>query len=227
MSKIVPSLNRIDIGALQAILARHVGMYRAKAPYYQAAMLNALLELWQGRHHRLLDIGSGTGVIAQAVAELFPVDSVAAVDRVDRFCPSLSIPAQRYDGRTLPFADGHFDAAMLNNVLHHVPVEARTDLLREIRRAVDGPLYIKDHESRCHIDVLRLTVLDAIGNIPFGGVLWARYLERSEWENLAAAAGYRIAARVTKKYRSGLFAVLFPNRLETTMRFEPIGNGMA
>lgn len=214
-------MNSIDALALQPLLGRHLAMYRAKVPYYQATMLNCMLELWTGRHRRLLDVGGGTGVIAQAVADLLPVEAVQSVDLVDRYCAGLSIPVQTFDGRTLPFPDAHFDAAMLNNVVHHVPVEARTGLLREIRRAARGPLYIKDHETSGVVDTLRLTALDAIGNVPFGGMVWARYLARSEWEELARAAGYRIAARATGRYRSGLHAILFPNRLEVTMRFEP------
>ena len=91
-----------------------------------------------------------------------------------------------------------------------------------VRRVVDGPIYIKDHETCGTADNLRLTVLDAIGNIPFGGMVWARYLNRSEWENVAKRSGYRIAARAEPiRYRRGAFALLFPNRLEVTMRFEP------
>lgn len=215
-----PSL--IDPRGLQRILATHLSIYRRRVPYYQAVMLDSLAEVWAGRHHKLLDVGGGTGVIAQAISELFPVDMVEVVDLVDRFCASLTVSAQQYDGTALPFADASFDAATLNNVLHHVPVAERAALLREIRRVVSGPVYIKDHESRGTIDDLRLWVLDAIGNIPFGGMVWARYLERTEWERLAGESGYRIAARASSaKYRNGVHAKFFPNRLEVTMRFEP------
>lgn len=212
----------VDPEVLQGILSAHLAMYRKKVPFYQATMLDTLGSIWAGRHRRLLDVGGGTGVIAEALARLFPVDEVHAVDLVDRFCPTLSVSTAQYDGKTLPFADGSFDAATLNNVLHHVPVEARADLLREIRRVVAGPLYIKDHESRGAADNLRLTVMDAIGNIPFGGMLWARYLTLADWERLAAESGYRIAARAEPaRYRSAAYSALFPNRLETTMRFDP------
>jgi SAM-dependent methyltransferase len=216
------TMRSIDPLQLQDILARHLAMYRRKVPFYQATMLDSLRELWAGNHRKLLDVGGGTGVIAEAMAELFRIDQVEAVDLVDRFCRSLSVSTRQFDGKTLPFADGSFDSATLNNVVHHVPVAARTGLLREIRRVVDGPLYIKDHESRGRLDNLRLTAMDAIGNIPFGGMLWARYLGRSEWERLAAESGYRIAARAAPaRYRRGPYALLFPNRLEVTMRFEP------
>ena len=154
-------------------------------------MLDCLREVWVGPHHGLLDVGGGTGVIAQAMSELLAVENVEAVDDVDRFCPSLTVPTRHYDGKTLPFANRSFEAATLNNVMHHVPLAERVTLLREIRRVVAGPLYVKDHDTRGLLDNLRLFALDAIGNVPFGGMVWARYLTRREWETLAAESGYR------------------------------------
>lgn len=213
----------IDPQRLQDILSRHLAIYRSKVPYYQATMLDSLRELWVDDHRSLLDVGGGTGVIAQAMAELFPVTEVQAVDLVDRFCPSLTVPTRQYDGRTLPFADDRFEAATLNNVLHHVPVTERASLLREIRRVVKGPLYIKDHESGGTLDNLRLTAMDAIGNIPFGGMLKAHYLDRAEWQALATESGYQIAARAApSRYRRGIYAWLFPNRLEIALRLERV-----
>ena len=213
---------KVDPAHLQAILGAHLAMYRGKLPVYQADMLNSLRSVWAGPVQRLLDVGGGTGVIAQAMSELFPVGQVQAIDLVDRFCPTLTVAHQAYDGQNIPFDAGHFDAATLNNVLHHVPVAARAGLLAEIRRVTNGPLYIKDHEQRGCIDHWRLTALDAIGNIPFGGMLWARYLTRAEWEGLAAASGWRIAEYAAPvRYRRGSYALIFPNRLEITMRWEP------
>ena len=213
---------QITAASLQPILARHLALYARKRPTYQATMLTSLRGIWTGTPARLLDIGGGTGVIAQAIAELFPVGRVEAIDVVDRFCPTLTIPHAAYDGSTIPAADGAYDAATLMNVLHHVPVAARTPLLAEVRRAVVGPLYIKDHVTRGRIDDARLAAMDAIGNIPFGGMIWARYLPSTEWESLAKAAGWRIAEIAPPApYRRGAYAALFPNRLEVAMRWEP------
>jgi SAM-dependent methyltransferase len=208
---------------LQKILAAHLPMYRSKVPHYQAVMLNSLRTIWQGQPQRLLDVGGGTGVIAEAMSRLMPVGQVEAIDVVDRFCPQLAVRTTRYDGRSIPAADGAYDAATLNNVLHHVPQAERVGLLREIRRVVNGPLYIKDHLSTGAIDNARLTVLDALGNIPFGGMVQARYLSGREWQDLADQSGWKIGAVARPQaYRSGLHAALFPNRLETTMRFDPL-----
>ena len=215
------ALSAADVAAS---LAPHLAMYRHKPPSYQTVMLNGLLALWRGPHERLLDVGGGTGVIGQCIADLFPVGAVTAIDVVDRFCPGLTIAVGTYDGERLPFDDGSFDAATLNNVLHHVPVEARPALLGEIARVVKGPLYIKDHEARGRLDRLRLAALDFIGNIPFGGMVKADYLGAAEWRALATGAGYRIAETTGGAYRRGPFALLFPNRLEIGMRWERCGS---
>lgn len=212
----------LSVGAVNSSLSQHLGMYRYKAPYYQTEMLNNLLRLWQGHHNRLLDIGGGTGVIGQCIQDLLPVGEVRAVDVVDRFCDSLSIETEVYDGTTMPFAQEQFDAATINNVVHHIPVEARITLFREIRRVVHGPLYIKDHVATTRFDHARLALLDFVGNIPFGGMVKAYYLSLAEWEALAVASGFRIAAAISGRYRHGLYAALLPNRLETTMRWEPV-----
>lgn len=217
------NMSALDPLDLQAILSRHLPMYRTKVPYYQAHMLDSLRELWIGPHRHILDVGGGTGVIAEAIAALFPVDRVQAVDLVDRFCKTLSVQTVQFDGHTFPFGDKSFDGATMNNVLHHVPVCERPAFLREIRRVVEGPLYIKDHASRGRIDNLRLTMLDAIGNLPFGGMIDADYLSPTQWRELAQASGWQIAcAAEQRRYRTGPAAVLFPNRLEITMRFDPV-----
>ncbi len=205
---------------VSAVLSPYLALYRRKAPTYQTRMLNSLLSLWRGPHERLLDVGGGTGVIGQCINDLFPVGSVTSVDVVDRFCPELTIERRTYDGERMPFDAGSFDAATLNNVVHHIPVEVRVPLFREIRRVVKGPLYIKDHEARGRLDKARLTALDFIGNIPFGGMVEADYLTKEAWRDLAAASGFRIAETVHDRYRTGPYALLFPNRLEIAMRWE-------
>jgi SAM-dependent methyltransferase len=214
------AMTAITLDAVSEVLERHTPIYRHRPPVYQAVMLGDLAAVWDGRHATLLDIGGGTGVMAEAMKALLPVDDVTAVDVVDRYFETLSVETRVYDGNSLPFADGSFSAATINNVMHHVPVAARGALMCEIRRVVKGPIYIKDHVARSWLDHARLTVLDAIGNIPFGGQISANYLSMREWEQLARDAGYRIAAAATGRYREGMMAWPFPNRLEVTFRLD-------
>lgn len=212
----------LSVAAVGKSLSQHLVLYKYKAPHYQTEMLNSHLSVWQRDHGRLLDIGGGTGVIAQCMQDFFPVGTVRTIDVVDRFCSTLSIKTQVYDGKFLPFKSKQFDAATLNNVVHHIPLDVRVPLFREIRRAISGPLYIKDHIAQSPLDHIRLAVLDSLGNIPFRGMVKADYLSLADWEALALASDFRIAENISGRYRSGPFAVFFPNRLETTMRWDPV-----
>jgi SAM-dependent methyltransferase len=210
----------ICLDDVSRVIGRHTDHYRKRPPVYQATMLEDLAAVWVGPHDSLLDIGGGTGVMAEAMQALLPVKRVVAVDVVDRYFPTLTVETRVYDGSTLPFADRSFDAATINNVMHHVPPAIRADLMREVARVVAGPIYIKDHLPVTRLDHWRLAALDAIGNLPFGGQVQADYLPFAEWQELARAAGCTIGATRRGLYRKGLMAALFPNRLEVTYRFD-------
>jgi ubiquinone/menaquinone biosynthesis C-methylase UbiE len=216
----------ITVEAVSEVLGKRLPIYRLRKPVYQAIMLEALRRVWRPEHRRVLDVGGGTGVIAQAVSELFPVDRVVSIDVEDRFLDTLTIEHRTYDGRRLPFADGEFDCVMFNNVIHHVAPADRLPLLLECRRvAPDGGLLIKDHLQGGRLDRLRLAALDLIGNAPFHGMVRASYLSIDDWRDLARAAGYEIAGQESGPYRGGLFGLLFPNRLETTMSLQASNAG--
>ena len=204
-------------------LSVHIPLYSWHRPVYQHVMLETLQRFWDASHRSALDVGGGTGVVAQTIKNFFCLERVASVDVENRFLKSLNIETAIYDGRNLPFPDASFDCIILMNVLHHVPKTSRLQLLRECKRVAGaGPLYIKDHVSAGYLDTARLTVLDLLGNVPFQGMLQANYSTAQEWSGLAAPAGYSIIEQCSGPYRNGLFAKLFPNRLETTMKWRPI-----
>lgn len=216
-------MQEITIDAVRRCLAAHVPMYAWRTPFYQYVALHNLQRQWSAAHRSALDVGGGTGVMAQAVKTLFGIERVASVDVEDRYLATLDIETAVYDGATLPFADASFDCILLFNVLHHVPVAARAALLRECRRVAGaGPIYIKDHLSQGAGDDLRLTVLDLVGNLPFAGMVRAHYLREREWRELAAQTGHEGDAPLEGAYRRGVAAALFPNRLEISMRWRVV-----
>ena len=226
LSRTMPrTMADVTLATVQPLIARHIPLYRTKAPTYHTELLRAFQTLWDPAHRRVLDIGGGTGIIAQAMKDLFAIPHVTSVDVQDRFLPSLDIETQVYDGARLPFADGAFDCVTFSNVLHHVPPAVRPGLMRECARvAGSGPIYIKDHLAASRLDHARLFVLDAMGNVPFGGMVQASYLTTADWQAIAAAADARIDRQISGAYRAGAFERLFPNRLEVTMR---LARGMA
>ena len=209
----------LSLLTVQTFFGRHIPLYRRHLPTYQLVLLQSLRQLWNPAHDRLLDVGGGTGIIAQAMKDLFAIPHVTSVDVHDRFLKTLDIETRVYGGDKLPFADASFDCITFSNVMHHVPVPVRAGLMRECARVVGGgPIYIKDHVAASGLDHARLFALDAMGNIPFGGMVKADYLTQQEWEQLASDCGYRIDTQLSGQYRQGLFEAAFPNRLEATMR---------
>jgi SAM-dependent methyltransferase len=214
----------LSLAAVTASIGRHMPLYKNYKPTYQTTLLRAFQSLWDPAHTRILDIGGGTGIIAQAMKDLFKIPTVVSVDVHDRFLKTLDIEVRTYDGARLPFTDGSFDGVVFSNVLHHVPIAVRPALLAECARVVGGgPIYIKDHLAASRLDHWRLSALDAIGNVPFGGMVEASYLNAEDWAQLAAGAGYRLDRKISGSYRHGLFEFAFPNRLEVTMRLTRSG----
>lgn len=215
-------MQAITLEAVTRNLSAHIPLYAWRRPVYQYVMLSSLRRQWDAAHTSALDVGGGAGVMGQTVKVLFGLKRVASIDVENRFLPGLDIETSVYDGVSLPFPDNAFDCILLFNVLHHVPVTHRVPLLRECRRvAGHGPIYIKDHLSRGRLDDVRLTALDLLGNMPFGGMLTAHYLRNSDWLDLAQQTGDRSSAWISGAYRQGPFATIFPNRLEISMVWRP------
>jgi SAM-dependent methyltransferase len=155
---LVPARERVA-----EVLGTRVALYRHRRPVYQTVLLQSLRGLWDSADQHLLDVGGGTGLIAQAIHELFPIARITSIDVEDRFLPGLSIETATFDGTKLPFPDASFDCVLLSNVLHHVPETSRVGLLLDCSR-VDGGgrLYIKDHLATNALDRMRLAVLDYV-----------------------------------------------------------------
>ena len=217
------STNPVTLEKVRDILSVHVPLYKWRSPIYQTVLLNQLRGMWDPQLQTILDIGGGTGLLAHAIKTLFGVRHMAALDVEDRFLKALDIDFSVFDGRRIPFPDESFDGVTILNVLHHVPEELRLQLLLEARRVVgNGPIYIKDHLSCGLLDDLRLLFLDLLGNLPFSGMVRAKYLRAKDWATLAAMTGHRIETQASGVYRSGPSSWVFPVRLEVCMKWLPV-----
>ena len=115
--------------------------------HHKALKIERLLGLEQdGRRLRLLDIGTGSGVIAAHFVHhpsgRFEVD---AIDQVDARVERAGYRYATVQGATLPFPDASFDLVLSNHVIEHVGgwPEQRAHL-DEIRRVLkpDGRCYL-------------------------------------------------------------------------------------
>ncbi|MGA0585912.1 methyltransferase domain-containing protein [Dyella sp. KRB-257] len=95
---------------------------------------------------RLLEIGTGSGGIAQYFADHDSMRcEVVAVDVVDNRSVSDGYEFHLVKGVALPFADANFDVVISNHVIEHVgDVSAQAQHLSEIRRVMkqDGVGYL-------------------------------------------------------------------------------------
>ena len=73
---------------------------------------------------RVLDLGTGTGVVARLVAERFPEAEIVGADMATqmieearRVTDSPTVTYQVADAQNLPFADGAFDLVTLGNMI--------------------------------------------------------------------------------------------------------------
>jgi SAM-dependent methyltransferase len=139
----------------------------------------------------VLDVGSGDGLLAKRVMELRPDLRIEGVDVLAR--PTSHIPVTLFDGVTLPFATGEFDAVMMVDVLHHA---ARQDeLLAETARVAKRALVIKDHVLTGVLAQPTLAFMDWVGNARHGVALPYNYWSEQRWRGAWSALGLRVATR--------------------------------
>lgn len=128
---------------------------------------------------RVLDVGCGSGDLALLAMELRPDLRIEGIDVLVR--PGTAIPVTPYDGEHIPFPDGHFDAAIVVDVLHHTDDPAL--VLAEIAR-VAPVVIVKDHLRDGLLANVTLRFMDWVGNAAHGVRLPYNYLSRREWTGM-------------------------------------------
>lgn len=97
------------------------------------------------RASRILEAGTGSGVIANYLASQYEDASIFATDVVDSRILSDGYTFVQVESTKLPFDSGSFDVAISNHVLEHVGNwDSQLDHLRELERVVanDGIVYL-------------------------------------------------------------------------------------
>ena len=125
----------------------------------------------------LLDVGCGDGLLARELLRQRPGMRIRGVDV--RVREPSAIPAEVFDGLSLPFPDARFDAVILVDVLHHADDPVR--LLRESARVTRGLILVKDHAADRPFAVPTLRFMDRVGNARHGVPVPGRYWRRQTW----------------------------------------------
>jgi SAM-dependent methyltransferase len=138
---------------------------------------------------RVLDVGCGDGLFAVTLSGLRPDIRIEGAEVLPR--SGCRIPVVAFDGRTLPFPDGAYDACLLIDVLHHT--ESPAALLREAARVGSGQVVLKDHLREGLLAGPCLRFMDVVGNRRHGVALPFNYLSSEEWKRAFAACDLGVA----------------------------------
>ncbi len=170
---------------------------------------------------RLVDVGCGSGSIAEAVRRVRPDVFPEGFDVLVR--PGAAIPVREFDGRRLPLADGEAAAALVVDVLHHADDPAA--LLAECAR-VAPVVIVKDHVAASRRDERLLAFMDWVGNRPHGVVLPYNYFSPRSWGEACRRAGLveTVRGNVADLY-PWPFSVAFGGELHFLARLET-GSGL-
>lgn len=138
----------------------------------------------------VLDVGSGDGLLADAVLRRRPDVRFRGIDVMER--PDARIPVTTFDGTKLPFPGGSFDVVLFADVLHHTShAEA---LLRDAGEVARHAVIIKDHCADGLLAWPTLKFMDRVGNARFGVALPHLYLRWEEWEAMFSRVGMAVTA---------------------------------
>jgi len=160
----------------------------------------------------VLDVGCGDGTIATAIMAQRPGLTFEGVDVMLR--PTVAIPAQAYDGVTLPYASKSFDWITIVDVLHHT--DDPSLVLRECGRVARRGVVIKDHLREGIGAEGTLRFMDWVGNRGHDVRLPYNYLSRAEWDAAFAEAGLKA---VTWRQKLSLYPKPFDLAFDRDLHF--------
>jgi SAM-dependent methyltransferase len=167
------------------VLERLKGWHAAAVFHRRTRVLAEMLAARIPQQASVLDVGCGDGTIARLITQIRPDVSIRGVEVMAR--PDCKIECGLFDGATLPFADGAFDACVLVDVLHHT--KDVSILLCEAARVSRSYVLVKDHLDENVLDDVTLRFMDWVGNRPHGVTNTYNYQSRDQWSKHFAKCG--------------------------------------
>jgi ubiquinone/menaquinone biosynthesis C-methylase UbiE len=152
-----PVLWRLLRGRMHRMFERIAPTWETRiGPHHLGALRKAVAGVEAPAH--VLDVGTGTGVAAHALADWFPAAEVVGVD----LSPAMLAEAERKGGRVrfqvadasrLPYADGTFELVVLMNAVPFFDELARVTapggtIAFSFSRGRETPIYVADERLR-------------------------------------------------------------------------------
>lgn len=132
------------------------------------------------RNAAILDIGAGSGEIAEAILSKRPDISIAGIDIKNR--ENTKIEIKEFNGKDIEYEDDRFDYSIIVDVLHHT--YNKKELLREAIRVSKKGIIVKDHLYKNKFDYFTLSFMDYIGNKPYSIDVIYDYFTLAQWQKL-------------------------------------------
>jgi Methyltransferase domain len=123
-----------------------------------------------------------------------------------------AIPVSGYDGRRIDHEDGAFTGALICDVLHHTDdVES---VLGEVARVSRSTVIIKDSIADSWLEHKLLSIMDVVGNRPYGVPCPFNFLSSEQWADVFDRIGLSVVSRQRSLHLYPVpFSYIFDGRL--------------
>ncbi|MCE7797470.1 methyltransferase domain-containing protein [Sphingobium sufflavum] len=107
---------------------------------------------WSPGARKILEVGCGEGAVTEVLARIFPQADILGIDITPRVGRLYDGPRDRVEFRVAAVQDvardhpGAFDLIILSDVMHHIPVALRAEIVGAIGQALapGGRFILKD-----------------------------------------------------------------------------------
>ncbi|OHA64425.1 MAG: hypothetical protein A2842_00875 [Candidatus Wildermuthbacteria bacterium RIFCSPHIGHO2_01_FULL_48_25] len=123
----------------------------------------------------VLDIGSGSGILAKEISSYARVQLLDVID-----WNVTDLPLVLFDGKHIPHGDKQFDVALLVDVLHHS--ENEEELLREANRVAKKVVVLEEAHDSAYMK-LWANINDNLQWLLYGMPLGLHHRSKEKWSS--------------------------------------------